>query len=351
MPERFETPWKKHEPDSRAEAIQQEVKEIELYPLIGHYKPEFLGESAEHAVFELAGHPNIVAKIRTREGAQIIQYNQEKGMPPDMLDAKVKEDIERKMKEDEGRFLLLKEYFPNSFLNERQTVMQIPMTNSLARTLFGIAIPSYDGVKTYTIPMRVRFQERIPKEAQVPEAVDTRFRYMERLAEIDDALYERLHGVLDGKITGEEYLSSWHTGRRMIETLRTNDGAKKVMRDFVQRAIEYSQDTGEILDLAGVHNIILFPSHGAWRIVLPDGMYPQKDLWSDAREVAESYERHEELNSEDANKLMNALNYARTINALADMVGVKHRLKLFRQAMPGTAVELKNAILRAKRIS
>ena len=347
MRERPASQWKKHEPDSRAEAIQEEVKAIELYPLIGHYKPEFLGEGAEHAVFEIAGHPNIVAKIRTGEGAQIIRYNHENAMPPDMLDEKVKKDIERIMKEDEGRFLLLKEYFPDSFLNERQTVMQIPMTNELAKTLFGQTIPAFERLDSYTIPMRVRFQERIPQGAQKPEATDLKFRYLERRP-ISAGMYERLSGVLDGKITGEEYFSSYEEGEKMIKTLRENDGAKKALRDFVKRAIEYSEDTGEALDLAGQHNVILFDDKGTWRVILPDGMYPQKDLWSDAREVAEAYTTHHDLNSHDANVLMNGMNYARTINALADVVGIKERLFISRGTIPGTAMDLRYAILDAQ---
>ena len=347
MRERPETEWKKHEPDSRAEAIQQDLKEVEAYPFIGKYKPAFLGEGAEHAVFEIPGKPNIVAKIRTGEGAKIIEYNQRHRLRPEVIAALVQENMAEAMKEDENRFQLLREYFSNSVLNEWQIVMQVPMTNELARTLFGIAVPHYDGMDSYTIPMRVRFQERIPKEAQTREAVDLRFRYIEK-SPITNEMYERLHGVLDGAISGEEYLSAFEEGEAIIKTLRENDGAKRALRDFVKRAIQYSEETGEAFDLAGQHNVILFDDKGTWRVILPDGMYPQKDLWRDAKGVAEAYTTQKEMNAHDANVLMNGINYARTINALADLAGIKERLFISRGTIPGKVVDLRYAILDAQ---
>lgn len=352
MKEQPSPQWKKHEPGSRSETLQKEMKKLGRYKIIAGYKPEYISEGSESVVLEVADHPGIVVKLFMRECGEVMRFNHHHGLAPESVASEIKQMMIEKEREERGRMEMLKKYFPHAPLAERRYVMQVPMTNDLAKMMFGEKVPTFSEKKTFTIPARVRFQERLPQEAQGKNALDIRLSYIESTVTSNEE-YERLFAITEGSHRGERaYFEAYELGRKMLEFLEKHPDARPAIREFVSNAIAYSEQTGEALDTAGRNNIILYrDAEERWKIIMPDGMYPEKQLWKQARAVAEKYLPGADLSPHDAFLLAHGMNYARTINALADISGTPQRLSLSRGKIPGKGREFRHAILDARIVS
>jgi hypothetical protein len=60
----------------------------------------------------------------------------------------------------------------------------------------------------------------------------------------------------------------------LLDQAATDAQLSAVLKDFTERTMAYSQETGEILDLAGADNVTVFRKDGTWRYRLVDALYP-----------------------------------------------------------------------------
>jgi hypothetical protein len=348
MPINKEVPqWNVLNPDSRAADIQSELKIMALEPMVENYKPELIGEGAEHLVFSIANHPKIVGKVANAEIAWVVRYNVEHGLAPEILTDEIRQLMEKKNDRQRQGISLLREYFPGMVPMQRVFITTIPATNGLLRMIAG-PVPFIDSREPFAIPVRMNVQGRLPLEDIEQNGTDICFRYLER-ASISGEEYEESGGVLDGSIAGEVYLRRDFVGTKLLALMQEDEKAKMVMRDFVQRALEYTLSTGEILDLAGAHNAVLFKRNTDWKILLPDALYGMPGVWCLAKEAMEDFLQGEGLNAIEGNCLMNALNYAKLINALADVLGIQEKLKITKVDMKGRWNAVRQGIVWAGR--
>ncbi len=96
--------------------------------------------------------------------------------------------------------------------------------------------------------------------------------------------------------------------------------------DFVRRGICFCQETGEVLDFAGGDNFSVVWRDNAAKIVLIDPLYPKPEAFQDFADAAHMYYTHDICRKPTASSLKNGMLCLRTLNSLADQLGIPDRL-------------------------
>lgn len=337
------------EPGSRGADIDRELRTIADEIMIDAYKPAFLGEGGEHLVFALPGHPRFVAKVNHEYLAHFITSRTRDGGSFEALTVEERKKIDRALAQNRRVHEDMRRFFGDMTLREFQYVMAVPLTSSVLHTLVDDHLPDLpEGV--VHVPASVRLQEKLPDTA-MKNGISLTFAYIERSGRISDADYEHLNGIFDGSTDPDEYLRVVLENPDFIDLLHRDERLRTAVRRFVEAAVHYTEETGEMLDLAGTGNALVYKDPEDWRVVLPDAMYPNRDAWSDVRDAVELFLASGSLDQFHANRLMNGLNYARLVHALAQAVGSPARLRISRKPLTGRYAELRNVIRDADRQS
>lgn len=319
--------WKVHPPDTRADDIDKVLRVIEDDETLNAYRPSFLGEGGEQIVFDIPHHPEVVAKVHRYTLLSTLAGHNRDGVPLDEATENERREFEEIVENNKKVYYHMREYFGDAVLKERQIITHVPVTTEVLRTVFGDHLPEVsEGVHRVLTVLRI--QERVPDAVQ-DAAIDIGFQYLED-SRITNEQYEHLHGVLFGKLSGAEYLQSFPAGVCLLEAMVKDPELQATIRKFVEQAVRFTVETGEMLDLAGSHNAIVYRSEDHWQVMLPDAMYPQRGRWSDAREALEDLAQGRDISGEQGNALMNGFNFAGLMNALADYTGSNVRLALTR---------------------
>lgn len=334
--------WFVHPEGTYSQAIDEAVRGTHDIN-INWYRPSFVGQGSENIVFELPDHPKVVCKVRYDVVRKIIAYTAERKMPR-LLDEGEKLQLKKLVEESREAYRNLRQYFKDMVPMERHMIVSLPVSNELA----SIAISSYlptlpPGVY---IDAPVRIQEKIPEEA-LHSSMDIRFDYVE---DYDLAEYNRLNGIFNGTLSGAEYLQANMAGTELYEALRANDSLRELVKIFVERAITYAEEKGEILDLEGHNNVLFWQEKGQWKLNIPDGVYPSRRVWEAAKEGFDDFMTTGDLDFSTSSAIWNGINYARFIDALADVTGVKRRLQITKTNISEKSSELLKAMQEFRRI-
>ncbi len=333
---------------SLPERIQLELdKASGMSPVLGRYLPEYAGSGSEHMVFNVQDHPKVVVKVN-RESL---------GSRPADLKSAMALEIKRNRKQQQE----FEVYFPDSVLAERPTYFKLPVTAELIKIGLknqrtGTDVLPEGLISTWAMGI---IQERAPDAAFADEhSHSLNFRYLEKSSDLENspdltpASYARWNAdLLDEQAElGPEYLRSLGKEQAVLVESMEHDPTLRVgVREFIDRAIEYTEQTKKILDLAGNNNVVIFndqADHGDWRVLLLDAKYPvtprevklEADdpddfldkqgvkLWQQADGLLNKFQASWRLSPEECSTLRNVLNYARYVNALAACTGTQRRL-------------------------
>jgi len=316
------------------EEIAEELKTLEHDLTIDAYQPRYLGSGSEQIVFDIKGHPNVVAKVDKFSVERIVKMNRDEEREPDTLTDDLRNKARETMRKEEKQLSVLRRYFGGAVLREKRFLQQIPVTKRLL-----LAVSDHpdwfdqldDGPNELWAIVRV--QERLSPAATNKDAsIHLLFDYLEKdqkrfpKEDVERWTTDLLDG--DGK-DAEAYLAkAMPDFRELYKRYAGNPSLRAQIRSFAEAAVKYTRETKEILDLAGSGNAILFDENGAWHLTLPDARYPSREVWGDAQEAVEDIMSGGDLGLSGANRLMNALNYARFVNALCSFTGSTERLRL-----------------------
>lgn len=295
--------------------FDEAMKKIEDKDLVSRHKPTIIGCGAEHAVFAFPDHPNLVGKVNYRLLADQITASAERD-PTEFL----------KERRDDNRraYLVLKKYFGERVVREREAIVVVPVTDELIAHLKNVDFNA-DTIRVRELPTLVRFQEKVELEKRgdggalgVPQG------YIERIFDPENPdhveIYEHtLSQMIDGTDSEDPALFSYFLGDKFNTLQRKalqEPGLRDVLFDFFDRATRYSYETGEILDLAGTDNVTFYKENGEWTYRLIDALYPGELL--DGVDTSLGDLNHEiELDQHETYDLFNAIAYVRTLNAIA----------------------------------
>lgn len=134
-----------------------------------------------------------------------------------------------------------------------------------------------------------------------------------------------------------------HSGiSEVVETAKTDPVLKEQLKDFVAKSVQYSNQSGEILDIAGSDNVFFAKdTEGNFNYLIPDALYPGRSEIESRIEMTKKIIKHAVdsgvVNLEDweRNTLMNTLNYVRVINSLSIWLGLEQRISIIPDELEG----------------
>lgn len=304
------------------------------HPLVVRYRPTYLGHGGEHIVYEVPGHPNVVVKGNVQAMLLILEWNADHGLPHDAMDAELRAQVEEHIAESRARAQKLTEHFGAAHVPRmREVLIRVPVTGDMLGAVRGEALPPHAAHIREAWDI-VRIQRRA-REFDDPACASLVAGYMEQEPHLDAQQYGRCtRALVDGDATAlctpEDVRAIIAAPTRdLLARAEHDDALRDTLRDFIVRAVRYVQATGAILDLAGTGNVTVFPHHGGWSYRLVDALYPAPgEIVVFAQDAILRAARGEVLDERDTNIVYNAVNFARTVNALARVLGVADRIDL-----------------------
>jgi hypothetical protein len=237
---------------------------------------------------------------------------------------------------------LVRSFSAEHLLKTRALIRTVPVTPEVMKEILhkqdlGDLAPT----QTLRIPTIVRYQELIPEAARMLKKegghnLDMHsfgMRYVERF-DIPLNEYQRLNRMTFGEdepFDAPVLYRFLHVGTvRLLEESYDDQALADVLRDAVRSMITFTQSHGEMLDIAGSGNVRVFKdAEGKWTYLIIDPFADNE--WTGARDVAQRLFASGNVNHDEAYSLLNALNYARALNGMARILGVKERLSFIPQ--------------------
>jgi|GEM_PF-2925995 hypothetical protein len=330
MSEKPRRPW-----EVDPERATQELRDMDN-EFIQRYKPVFLGAGGEHVVFGIPGRERTVFKVLKHSLWSTIQENIAAGKPiTTMPEYATPEAVDAYLEREWQRFRTFKRYFPDSTLQEKVFVTRVPITRSLIQELAPHLKPEEINIGDgeFEVPAIVRVQEKVDLES-LQNKTSFHWKYIEYKEQSETELlrYERLISANVDLVEGEEYkeheIDCTHEVARLLVAAKNDASLKKALQDFVTRAISYTTEVGDMLDLAGDNNVVFYKDGGAWKYLCVDAMYPSDESWTLSKEAVAIWNTGEDLDNEERHAILNGINYARTLNQLAIQLGLSCRLSL-----------------------
>lgn len=318
------------------------------HPLLEKYPASFLAKGGEHFVFDVekAKVPGEMRDVVVKANKQYARYLESIGADtPEHLEElpeTIREHMDDLIKKDREKFDTFRSYFGRSHVSpQRKFLMKVPMSKEAAHEVF----PRKDTVpeEVWTlVTVQKRAKELGPEYAE--RRLDVGATYIELHPKITPKLYAEASALLfsgeprpPGK--SEKAFSSVVESYRTFQLLSLAErehGLKEELIDFVQRAIAYSANTGEIVDFIGKNNVVFVydtkpDGSKVWRYKITDGFFARasSERLDNAENAVSKLVTSGKMTGEGAMDFMNAANYVRTLNVMAERLGIPERLRVF----------------------
>ncbi|CAN5746788.1 hypothetical protein BH11PAT2_BH11PAT2_01190 [soil metagenome] len=307
------------------------------------YQPTFIARGGDHLVYEAKGHPDTVIKASTFKIQNILSDNVERGLPLDGISDEIRTELEKEIEDKNAQIRQYREYFGTEHtLSERRYLMQVPISTEIAQEIFA------DDWKGRKVPEEINsinevwtaavIQKKSP-EVSNPEHLGLYFGGFieERKIQPSSSEYDALNDAFLGtrSITPEDLEHFFktqdnpetHALADLVAKAEVDHRLKETAEDFIRKAIHFANETGNILALANVDNVILFPKGDEWNYLLIDAIPIYNDpIYKLAKEAKVRSQNGEELTEENQRFITRALNFVRTMNGLAAALGMEERL-------------------------
>lgn len=302
------------------------------------YLPHLMGKGGEHLVFEFDDpkHRSIVYKINFHQTIPFLKY--------DLRNLHEREAAEKHlqdaMKTQKDRLTILRDYFGyHAVPAQHLMVRDIPVSRDVIRRLDPRVLDKVEELPA-TVPAWVAVQRRL----QLPEGdvVSLNGYYPESPTALldpkdDDALevYNEAHDLLVGRgmsrETREQQLLlafNMYPDLEHVWNRTSGDAAFATkLKETAKQLVEFTNETGMVLDVAGKNNLVLLKKDGDWTLKLPDALFPDDQMKMKKLErAAEKLAAGSDLGPSDPLFVMNCLNTVRYINALALVAGIRDRV-------------------------
>lgn len=309
------------------------------------YKPEFLGRGGDHLVYQIPKHPNLVAKASWKKVFEIFKEAQSHQADDSATRSYAENRFLPDVQQKNAEIRNLRRYFgAEHTLQERRYLMQVPVPRKIMEELFR---DYYRGKKPFDRLKNVQdiqdvwttvSVQRLCKEVQDPNRLSFCFgRFPEDFPQ-EEAAYMNitralLYGVRANPMPTNEFLRFQDVSpskglTHLIESAEHIPALKNQLIDFVQKAIAYADNEGQILDLVGKDNVIFSERDRTWNYTLVDALpLAIRPVLKDLR----SYLTHPAGRSLDRRRrlhFLQVINFARAINGAASAIGIDERLYL-----------------------
>lgn len=326
--------------DSTAE-YKYSVSDIE-HRRIEKYNPQFLGFGGVQLVYSLPSQPDIVVKVDAQELLSSISVG----------DTSYAESTWRQKSVEQlnQEYQFFRTIFGNNHvLKQSAHILKVPVNKRILEEIIkeysyntevDKKIKAFEGNEIWSL---VTFQQKT-NELQNPKRLSltggTSERSPIRASNFEEKYTEITRKTIFDKTNSDNInsddLAIVHRNlAKILESAATSPKLGTSLKDFVQKAIQFTTKSGDILDLAGKDNVIFTPvGGGSWNYLLCDAMYPKRghEMIKEAKEIALFIFKDPSYKPAKVEKqiLRATLNYVRVINSFASIFGIEDRVDLVR---------------------
>jgi len=316
----------------------------EDHELVSKYQPRFLNRGGEHLVYLVDGHPNLVIKASTYKiKDSVMSIIDKQGIIDDKIledEAREKYEDEVKRKNDEIRQLRFS-FGKDHTLKERRYLMKVPVSYELLKEIFAndyFARVLPDSAKNINEVWTHVVVQEFTEISEDSNRLSLSYGHFIENGEVDQELYQRVTSTLvDPSSTdfkGRDFLDLQDCSKnkslsKLITMAETNAQLKEQLENFVKTAIKYTEETGQILALAGEDNVLFSQENGVWNFLLVDVLPNSPEpIFKIIKELGEKISKNINLTLEDKEYFKRGINFVRIINGLARSLGLQDQLKL-----------------------
>lgn len=300
------------------------------------HEPQLFAKGGEHLVLRLK-HGGSVVKVNYLESQPMYEalLNNDRGA----MDASL-----RRMQERRRRYLekikVLEQYFGrNAVPRQRVLIAEVPVSAAVANGLGqGLEAPDAGGPRS--MPAWIAVQREL--DLDPARTVSLGGYYLEDAVlasrePADIVRYGKVHDILLGppptseterERQTQEVVGLFDDLEKVVKRLERDPGFKPALQQAVRKMISYSSETQEVLDVAGLDNIVLSKDGDDWSLKMPDALSAFECTYGDLRQSAKKLYRGEELDNHEETKAYYAMNTLRVINALALLADIQERLRI-----------------------
>lgn len=315
------------------------------HELIQQYKPRFLARGGEHLVYLVDGHPNLVIKASSYKIKDSILNISKDGVNYDdpCLEAKARTQYSDEIKHKNDEIRSLKSFFGDvHMLKERRYLMKVPVTFTLLEEIFNkdyfkrpLPVEAARGIKEVWTHVVIQEFSEVPKDES---RLSMTYGFFIEDSDIDFKKYQEVTDSIIGSnypgFNREEFLGLQDHSKnkslsKIIELAENDLSLRNLLKSFVSTTIQYAEKTGQILALAGEDNVLFYKDGEFWNFVLVDALPNSPDpIFKATKEIGQKISNNVILTSEEREYLKRGINFVRTINGIALILGLPDRLKL-----------------------
>ncbi len=312
--------------------VMQASDECRVLPHILH----LIGKGGEHIVFEDLRFPNYILKVDFIESLAVL-YAQSRG--EDEI-AKSVNTIKTKATDHSARIKRLQSYFlPGQVPTEIVCVKEIPISAKVVKAVLrdrNIEIP-----KNLKIPKFLSVLCTLQHKITLPEK-DKRIDLYSSYAELNRTIslenYAEGHrllatarsiGPVNPEARAKIIQNIYPSLKQIIELSKKDESFQAALIDYIKRAMRYSVDTNEIIDMAGGGNVMFFKNElNAWSAFLMDALSPPELNFDLIRKASLMIKHDQPIDVRTKANTLNVINYIRFANALSMISGLSMRLEV-----------------------
>ncbi|MCR4256742.1 MAG: hypothetical protein NUW08_03490, partial [Candidatus Uhrbacteria bacterium] len=293
----------------------------------------------------IPGRPDIVVKGSKFGLHESLAYDPDSPKVESVEDSILLMDLQDDLKIEAATRRKLFEYFGREHVPpQKKFIMKVPVNEDILNEVGRYGPIEKDVDEAWTI-VTVQRKQELPKGNYVSASIGNlepnilHYRKLEndeyRLYKDEKYMkeYERVSDALvrgkDDDVTVEQMTEVIRSPGIGSVARRANEDPefKQVLREYVEKAINFAEETGEILDIVGADNTVFVKEDSKWTYKLLDPIYPfDNQLLEKARKVYLG-EKVSDEESKDSNALFQAMNFVRGLNAFAKISGSEKRLE------------------------
>lgn len=299
----------------------------------GH-EPQLFAKGGEHLVLRMKRRGTVV-KVNYLESQPM--YEALLAGDPGAIDA-AWERMRARRDAYLGKMATLEKYFGRDAVpRQRVFIAEVPVSAAVANNL-GQGLDVTEGGGPRSMPAWIAVQRELDLDPERTVSLGGCCLENAVLASQEPADLERygeVHGILLGPPAGTEterlkqsakVVKLFDDLERVEKRLKRDPDFKQALQDAVRKMIRYSAETGEVMDVAGLDNVVMVKGKDGWVLKLPDALSAFDCTYRDLEDAAEKLGRGEELDNHHEVKAYYAMNTLRVINALALLSGIPERL-------------------------
>lgn len=306
-----------------------------------------LGKGGENFVYDIPDDPSIVARVAIEP--LIEQLAQAEGQQSTVA----RETLQAKLAAENATYDELCTYFGNEHVPQTtRSVRQVPTSREFLETIHkakGRVMLDVAPVPTNMLTI-VATQEKVP-QINDPESLDVRGGLAEarspKIMNTEDykKAYENATQALicnpeSASFDLDQFLVIHPGLKPIVDQAREDPQLAASLKEFVQKSMDYSKQTGKSLDLNGAKNILFFKNtddsntNNAWGYKLVDATSPYAEVaLRKTKELMEKVITGQPIEDHiDRHLLRSAVNYQRTLNGIAKQLGIDDHLDMIPNA-------------------